>query len=202
MNPFRRATTAEQFLPTKQLRAEPGVLNRLVDDPKAISEVARTALELMHYENIKASIEAGDAHLLTEKDDDACARGCYRCLLSYFNQPDHEQIDRNSSEVAQLLIDLARGQTLTEARASFDGSASPWVKAFEEAALPHVDTMPVKFGGNDVEFAWRGHGVAATANSVSSEMSQDASNKGWELVSLPSFPDAGIPEQLIDLLKG
>lgn len=64
-----------------------GVLNRLVDDPKAISEVARTALELMHYENIAASIEAGDAQLLTEKADDACVRGCYRCLLSYFRRP-------------------------------------------------------------------------------------------------------------------
>ena len=126
----------------------------------------------------------------------------YRCLLSYFNQPDHEQIDRSSTEVAQLLIDLARGQTLLEARASFDGSASPWVKAFEEAGLPHVDTMPVKFGETDVEFAWRGHGVAATANPVSPEMSQDASSKGWELVSLPSLPDAGVPVQLTDLLKG
>jgi Lhr-like helicase len=179
-----------------------GVLNRLVDDPKAISEVARTALELMHYENIEASIKAGDAQLLTEKADDACVRGCYRCLLSYFNQPDHEQIDRSSTEVAQLLIDLARGQTLLEARASFDGSASPWVKAFEDAGLPHVDTMPVKFGGTNVEFAWRGHGVAATTKSVSSEMSQDALDKGWELVSLPGLPDVGIPEQLIDLLKG
>ena len=179
-----------------------GVLNRLVDDPKAICAVARTALELMHYENIEASIKAGDAQLLTEKADDACVRGCYRCLLSYFNQPDHEQIDRSSTEVAQLLIDLARGQTLLEARASFDGSASPWVKAFEEAGLPHVDTMPVKFGETDVEFAWRVHGVAATANAVSPEMSQDASNKGWELVSLPSLPDAGVPVQLTDLLKG
>lgn len=179
-----------------------GVLNRLVDDPRAISEVARTALELMHYENIEASVEAGDAQLLTEKADDACVRGCYRCLLSYFNQPDHEQIDRNSPEVAQLLIDLARGQTLLEARASFDGSASPWVKAFEDAGLPHVDTMPVKFGGTDVEFAWRGYGVAATADSVSLEMYQDASSKGWELVSLPNIPDAGVPEQLLHLLKG
>jgi hypothetical protein len=139
---------------------------------------------------------------LTEKSNDACVRGCYRCLLSYFNQPDHEQIDRSSSEVAQLLIDLARGRTLVAARASSDSSASPWLKVFEEAGLPHMDTMPVKFGGNDVEFAWRAHGVAATTNSVSSEMSQDALSKGWELVSLPSFPDAGIPDQLIDLLKG
>jgi hypothetical protein len=62
--------------------------------------------------------------------------------------------------------------------------------------------MPVKFGETDVEFAWRVHGVAATANAVSPEMSQDASNKGWELVALPSLPDAGVPVQLTDLLKG
>ena len=179
-----------------------GVLNRLIDDPKAISEVARTALGLMHFDNIQAAIEAGNSNCLTEKKNEACVRGCYHCLLSYFNQPDHEQIDRSSPEVARLLIDLARGQTLMKTRASFESSASLWVRVFEEAGLPHIDIMPVKFGGNDVEFAWRGHGVAATANFVSSEMSQDASNKGWELVSLPMSPDAGIPEHLIKLLKG
>ena len=179
-----------------------GVLNRLIDDPKAISEVARTALGLMHFDNIQAAIEAGNSNCLTEKKNEACVRGCYHCLLSYFNQPDHEQIDRSSSEVAQLLIDLARGQTLMKTRASFESSASLWVRVFEEAGLPHIDIMPVKFGGNDVEFAWRGHGVAATANFVSSEMSQDASSKGWELVSLPMSPHAAIPEHLIKLLKG
>lgn len=179
-----------------------GVLTRLVDDAGAIGEVARTALELMHFENIEAAIGASDAELLAEKKDEACVRGCYRCLLSYFNQPDHEQINRGSSEVAQLLIDLARGKTVLEARAAADTSTSPWIKVFEDAGLPPIDTMPAKFIGVDIEFAWRRHLVAATATSISSEMAEDALDKGWELVALPASPEGGIPEQLIKLLKG
>jgi Lhr-like helicase len=179
-----------------------GVLTRLVDDAGAIGEVARTALELMHFENIEAAIASGDAELLTEKEGEACVRGCYRCLLSYFNQPDHEQIDRGSSQVAQMLIDLARGKTVLAARAASDISASPWVKVFENAGLPPIDTMPAKFGGHKAEFAWRGHLVAATTTSISSEMSKNALDKGWELVALPTSPEGGIPEQLIKLLKG
>jgi hypothetical protein len=179
-----------------------GVLTRLVDDAESIGKVARTALELMHFENVEAAIEAGDADLLTEKKGEACVRGCYRCLLSYFNQPDHEQIDRGSPEVAQLLIDLARGRTVLETRVAADQDASPWIKAFEDSGLPPVDTMPAKFAGVDVEFAWRGHLVAATATSISSEMVAAASEKGWELVALPETPQTGIPEQLIKLLKG
>ena len=179
-----------------------GVLTRLVDDAKSIGKVARTALELMHFENIEAAIEAGAAELLTEKEGEACVRGCYRCLLSYFNQPDHEQIDRRSPEVAQFLIDLARGRTVLEARVASAQHASPWIKAFEDAGLPPVDTMPAKFAGVDVELAWRGHLVAATATSISSEMTAAVSEKGWELVALPETPQYGIPEQLIKLLKG
>lgn len=179
-----------------------GVLTRLVDDSKAISKVARTALELMHFENVEAAIAAGDPDVLTEKDGEACVRGCYRCLLSYFNQPDHEKIDRSSLEVVQFLIDLARGKTILEARTTSDGTVSPWVKAFEKAGLPPIDTMPVKFAGADAEFAWRVHGVAATTHSISPEMAEDASGKGWELVTLPISPDGGIPEHLSKLLKG
>ena len=181
-----------------------GVLTRLINESHAISKVARKALELMHFksESIEAAVISGDADLLEENDREACARGCYRCLLSYFNQPDHEQIDRKSSEVTQLLIDLARGKTVLEPRVTADTATLPWVRTFENAGLPYVDTMPVKFAGVDVEFAWRNHFVAATTISVSSEMSKEASSKGWELIEIPTTPVDGIPEQLIKLLNG
>ncbi|MFQ5534956.1 MAG: DEAD/DEAH box helicase [Sphingomonadales bacterium] len=179
-----------------------GVLSRLVDTPQAIGEVARIALELMHFENIDAAIVDGDADLLTEKEGEACVRGCYRCLFSYFNQPDHEQIDRGSSEVKQLLIDLARGETLLEKRSASDESTSPWVKVFEEEGLPPIDTMSVKLAGVEVEFAWRGHCVAATSQPVTPEMATEALNKGWELVALPASLEGGVPVELSQLLKG
>jgi superfamily II DNA/RNA helicase len=178
-----------------------GVLARLMDDSQAISKVARTALELMHFQNIEAAIVANDPKLLTEKEHESCVRGCYRCLLSYFNQPDQEQIDRSSEEVTRFLINLGRGETVLERPVETDGSHSPWLRVFEQAELPQVDTMPASFAGTEVEFVWRGYLVAATTHPVSPEMSADAKGKGWELVLLPSTP-GDIPDPLISLLKG
>src|SRR5690606_7641203 len=67
-----------------------GVLSRLIEDPQALGRVGREALTLMHFENVDEAIAAGDAKLLVSRHGEACVRGCYRCLLSYFNQPDHE----------------------------------------------------------------------------------------------------------------
>ena len=89
-----------------------GVLSRLVEDPQALGKIAREALRLMHFEKVDEAIAKGDATLLHSHDGEACVRGCYRCLLSYFNQPDHELIDRTSDEAKQMLIDLARGQVV------------------------------------------------------------------------------------------
>jgi hypothetical protein len=34
--------------------------------------------------------------------------GCYRCLLSYYNQPDHALVDRRKDAFKLLLTRLAR----------------------------------------------------------------------------------------------
>ena len=76
------------------------------------------------------------------------------------------------------------------------------MKAFEAADLPQVDTISVRFAGSEAEFVWRGHFVAATSAAVSAEMANEAASKGWELVALPASVEAGVPKQLLDLLKG
>ena len=178
-----------------------GVLTRLINEPEAIGRVARTALELMHFKEVEAAVSTGNASLLKEEKN-SCVRGCYRCLLSYFNQPDHEHIDRSSSEVVRLLLDLARGKTVLGQQTTKDAAESPWVKVFADADLPPAAAASVKFAGVDVEFAWRSYLVAATTNPVSPGMSAEASGKGWELIEIPAAPDGSIPEQLVKLLKG
>ena len=86
-----------------------GVLGRLANDPKALSRIARKALELMHFDNVDAAIIAGNPEHLSEKPETGCVLGCYRCLLSYHNQPDHELINRTDREVKSILLRLARG---------------------------------------------------------------------------------------------
>ena len=73
-----------------------GVLTRLVSDPSAIGRVASRALAICHFD------ESND----WADTDPGCEAGCYRCLLSYYNQPDHELIDRRDPQVKELLVSL------------------------------------------------------------------------------------------------
>ncbi len=82
-----------------------GVLTRLVTDPSAIGRVARRALTICHYDK---SSDWAD----TKSD---CEAGCYRCLLSYYNQPDHELIDRCDPTVRELLRALLDATLITSA---------------------------------------------------------------------------------------
>src|SRR5690606_36527062 len=41
----------------------------------------------------------------------SCVAACYRCLMSYFNQPDHELLDRRDVDARALLLRLARATT-------------------------------------------------------------------------------------------
>ncbi len=68
-----------------------GVLRRLQAEPDALATAATEALRIIHVDPATGEDRPG-----------ACVRGCYRCLLSYGNQPVHEQIDRRRA-VAHLL---------------------------------------------------------------------------------------------------
>lgn len=80
-----------------------GVLRRLVEEPDALARVARAALEICHF----------DADGAERPDVGECARACYRCLLSYSNQPDHALLDRRA--VRDFLVELSRAEVITQA---------------------------------------------------------------------------------------
>ena len=89
-----------------------GVLTRLVSEPKRLADVAKSALGLMHFQNLDLAISTGDPASLTEDPNAQCVKGCYRCLLSYYNQPDHEHIDRTDPELLETLLRLARANVI------------------------------------------------------------------------------------------
>lgn len=86
-----------------------GVLTRLATDPNAMALVAAKALEVMHF-LLPAFGQAWLRTTLEEERDTngqpMCEAGCYRCLLSYYNQPDHTLIDRKDKEANGLLLDI------------------------------------------------------------------------------------------------
>jgi hypothetical protein len=79
-----------------------GALRRLVDDPGALPEAARTALQIMHFDpETGADLSANEPAAGRER----CVRACYDCLLSYGNQRLHEMINRHL--VRDLMLRLA-----------------------------------------------------------------------------------------------
>lgn len=80
-----------------------GVLTRLVTDKTAMAKVAKRALAICHYESTdhwqEASVDASNTN-------DQCEAACYRCLLSYYNQPDHELLDRKDPVFFEILTSL------------------------------------------------------------------------------------------------
>ncbi|QDU56729.1 DEAD/DEAH box helicase [Aeoliella mucimassa] len=76
-----------------------GVLRQVAEEPNALAEVARAALNVCHFNPETGEDEGGDD----------CEAACYDCLLEYGNQPDHRSIDR--SLVANLLLELTQAVT-------------------------------------------------------------------------------------------
>jgi hypothetical protein len=123
----------------------------------------------------------------------------YRCLLSYFNQPDHELIDRTSDETKQMLIDLARGRVVLAVAPGRPAGDVGWVSAFKEMGLPPPDASAVSFSNQEMSFAWRGHFVAACVAPLTEAAREVAEAKGWTLFELPEAVAASVPDAMISM---
>lgn len=127
-----------------------GVLTRLAVEPTALAAVASRALEIMHFITPANGGEWQREGLVEDLDLDGqpyCDAGCYRCLLSYYNQPDHMLIDRKDKDAGGSLLDilcrLAQSSTIlgTQGRAPDEHNAQLARTAgstLEQAWLDHV----------------------------------------------------------------
>ena len=117
-----------------------GVLTRLASDKTAMARVARKALEICHFKS-KSGQWTGTEDLIDLKED--CEAGCYRCLLSYYNQPEHPLIDRCEPEMTGLLCRLARGSSSVlelkrDSRDSFEELLNASSSSLEKAWLNFI----------------------------------------------------------------
>jgi hypothetical protein len=146
-----------------------GVLTRLVSEESSLGAVARRALEIMHLVVGDDSLPVS-ASALVDQPGTACVAGCYRCLMSYYNQPDHELIDRRDEATREMLLRLASARTVArEARTSeapgpIDGDDSlggRWLAEASRRGIPAPDQKPLVAGDRPVGRVWRRHYVAA-----------------------------------------
>lgn len=125
-----------------------GVLARLATESRSLARVAEAALELMHYRK-------GPNGWNPDRMDDTnrnCIAGCYRCLLSYYNQPDHERIDRRDIGAYRFLVALTSGQyepvALQKKEPASAASGTPaeeFLKVLKLSGLKAPDDAPYAF---------------------------------------------------------
>jgi len=126
-----------------------GVLTRLATEPDALARVAARALEILHFKAPPAGQAWNPKSLVEELDDSGmpyCEAGCYRCLLSYYNQPDHTLIDRKDKDADGVLLEILC--RLTQARAN---------QGTHGRAPQEHDAQLVRAAGSTLEKAWLDH---------------------------------------------
>jgi len=80
-----------------------GVLQRLLSDPGALTDVALRALEILHFDPQTGRDLGKAAHA-----EEECEAACYDCLMTYSNQMDHSLLDRK--RVSDYLLALAHAE--------------------------------------------------------------------------------------------
>lgn len=166
-----------------------GVLNRLVSDPESMAAVAGRALKLMHY------VEPYNPQEMTEEAG-ACVAGCYRCILSYYNQTDHELIDRQDSAVIEFLCALAIAQG-SENNSEEEGH--PWHLALENWGFPKPTALNI--AGTLQPLYWPARDVLAVVGVPSNALREKAAMRGiLDVILLPETPGSEPPEHLLSAL--
>jgi len=126
-----------------------GVLTRIATEPSAMSVVAAKALDVMHFLPPAQGEPWQRETLVEELDRDGnpiCEAGCYRCLLSYYNQPDHTLIDRKDKASGGLLLDILCRLTKADTSQGTQGRAPE-----------QHDAELARTAGSTLEQSWLDH---------------------------------------------
>ena len=178
-----------------------GVLTRLVSQETSLASVARRALEIMHLA-VDGALPDSTSDL-SDQPGTACVAACYRCLMSYYNQPDHENLDRRDEDARTMLLRLAGARTARMARtqpiaATLTGAPGEvgvavtvsreesreerWLAEAGRRGLPPPDPEPFVTGGRSVRCVWRKHYVAAVIDEVDLPALQAMEDLGFEVI--------------------
>jgi hypothetical protein len=148
-------------------------------NPHSFRSIARAALESMHYapDTFDEALAFGPSALRSVPEA-RCVAGCYRCLLSYYNQPDHELIDRRNELALQFLLRLAHAEGRRPAQ-----DARP---AELPEGCPPPDPEPITVGGVRIDLIWRAARLGAIDEDLASHaLVERLAAKGLELIVLP-----------------
>ena len=121
--------------------------------------------------------------------------------MSYYNQPDHESLDRRDEDARAMLLRLARARTvparslthttheaITIAEDSTVSVKDQWREEATRRGIPVPDSKPLLAGERSVRRVWRRHYVAAIIDEADRPALQPLEDLGFEVIQ---FEDSG-----------
>lgn len=178
-----------------------GVLTRLASEPESLALVASKALEVMHFQKPEGNWNVNELSTLEIKNNlgnALCEAGCYQCLLSYFNQPDHENINRRDHDALELLVALANANVRPSSQATTtetvkniqtttltDNIASEFLNAIEKQGInkPDATMVPVSGGSAIAVAQYKSARTLVFTKWPSDEIVQQLTDKGWVCIN-------------------
>ena len=185
VEPMPNPDARTAFLIYEAAEGGAGVLSQLIG-ASALSRVAKRGLEIMHYD-----LKDGDSdlkeHRLVDTDSGRCVAGCYRCLLSYFNQMEHENIDRRDSLALSMLLRLASAEVSTPKADETPVSPkpeppTPWEEAAIQAGVPRWDPTPHMEGDQALKYVWKDAYVLCLVDGKGVELRDSLEDRGFTVV--------------------
>ncbi len=176
-----------------------GVLTRIASDPASLAQVASNALKLLHHNAPQGKWKLEDLPALEQANslgNRICEAGCYQCLLSYFNQPDHENINRRNVDALKVLVALANAEVhprqviqASDNNTPADDQLNKWLDALNTAGLRHPDAIqvPVNQGAAIAAGQYKTARALVFLDSIDAKTTALLTDKGWQILN---FSDA------------
>jgi hypothetical protein len=174
-----------------------GVLTRLASEPQSLAQAAANALKLMHFSEPQGPWQLEQLDSLEQRDQHGqhqCEAGCYQCLLSYYNQPDHAYINRRDTDSLRLLVALANAQVVKQQFSKAQPGASPtgntddklqrWLATLSSRGLQPPDATAVAVHNGEATAAgqYKGARTLVFLEQISGEVRDALIDKGWQLL--------------------
>lgn len=172
-----------------------GVLTRIASDPTSLAQVASNALKLLHHNAPQGQWKLEDLPALEQTNalgNRICEAGCYQCLLSYFNQPDHENINRRNVDALKVLVALANAEVKPKQGPPPKHEDEPnnerlsqWLDELVKAGLRHPDAtlVPINQGAAIAAGQYKAARVLVFLNDIDSETVALLTDKGWRVLN-------------------
>jgi len=171
-----------------------GVLTRLATEPQAMAQVAVAALRVMHYQDPVGPWLVDDLPALEQKTPDGhsiCEAGCYQCLLSYFNQPDHDHINRRNTQAIEMLVALANAQVAVSPAVVGDAGTHDalfyeWQHALQAGGHKAPDQTQLQVLGGQLTVAgqYKAARTLVILRPLQSAWQAELTDKGWTVINM------------------